>query len=141
MYEDRIGQLRRDSPWARAYVNNLLEMHRVSSSIGARMVLVNLPGLVRKEGRDTSEYDLIVDRTRVTPENFDYWVEVKLFVSALLEDVAASTGMQLIDVHAAFDSFSGVQRVDLYTDEMHFTDAGAREVAEAIHQAMASGVE
>lgn len=139
-YENLMTRLRRGSPWSTAYVSNLLEMRRVASSIGARMILVNLPGLCRKESRDTSEYDLIVSRTRVTPENFDFWVEVKSFEGGLLADVAASAGMQLIDVSAAFEAFSGVQRLELFEDEMHFTDAGAREVAEAINRAMASGV-
>ena len=139
-HDDLITRLRRDSPWSKAYVTNLLEMHRVASSIGARMILVNLPGLCRKESRETSEYDVIISRSRVTPENFDFWVEVKSFEGALLADVAATTGMPLVDVSAAFDKFSGVQRLELFEDEMHLSDAGAREVAEAINRAMASGI-
>ena len=104
------------------------------------MILVNLPGLCRKESRETSEYDVIISRSRVTPENFDFWVEVKSFEGALLADVAATTGMPLVDVSAAFDKFSGVQRLELFEDEMHLSDAGAREVAEAINRAMASGI-
>jgi len=140
LYQTLIAQLRRDRPWGKAYVSNLLEMQKIASPIGAKMILVNLPGLCRKESRDTSEYELIISRTRVTTENFDYWVEIKLFVAALLKELGREHGIQVIDVSSAFESFSGAQRIELFTDEMHFSDAGAREVANAIYQAMASGV-
>lgn len=129
-----LANLKRDSAWSQAYVMNLLEMNRIASAIGARTMLVNLPGLPRNPtSRGKDEYDLIIKNTRVTPENFDYWVAVKDYETALLADVGHEHGIPVIDVSRAFDQFSGAQRLSLFVDEMHLNDAGAREVAVAIH--------
>jgi len=74
----------------------------------------------------------------VTPESFDFYVELKAFTTALLKDLGHERGIKVIDVSAYFESFSGSQRVALFEDEMHFSDAGAREVAEAIYQSLAT---
>lgn len=133
-YAESLGTAR-TSPWGMAYEQNLLEMNAIASRVGAKLILVNLPGLCRKESRMSHEYELILKRTRVTRENFDFWVSVKGFVTAEFERMGREHGIETIDVNSYFGRFSNEHRVGLFTDEMHLTDAGARAVAEAISKA------
>ncbi len=132
-HKQRRLNLKRDKPWVNSFIRNLLAMRAIASEIHAEMVLVNLPGLCRKESLNSSEYKMIIDRTRVNPASFPFWVELKNFVSDLLRDIGRQQECQVIDVHQHFEAFSGAQRLALFTDEMHATAPGAEEIAKAVY--------
>ena len=129
--------LRRDTPWAHTFSRNLVGMQKVASQVGAEAVLVNLPGLCRREALGTEEFQQVVEKTRVTAANYSLWMEVEEFVAGLLWDVGREAGMRVIDVSDHFRTFSDARRLALFMDEMHVTQAGARETATAVHQALA----
>ena len=112
-------------------------MHEAAAAMGAEAVLVSLPGLCRREALGTPEYGLIVRSShRVTPANFPLWADMKRFVGDLFQDVGRRTGMKVIDVQGAFASFSGEDRLALFSDEMHASREGAEEIAQAVARAM-----
>ena len=138
-YNDRRrSRIQRSAPWADSFSRNLVSMERFSSGIGSEARLVNLPGLCRRQGLETGEYQQVIQRTRVNPEEFRLWVDVKEFVSALFQEVSDRTGIPLIDVADRFEAFSGARRVDLFRDEVHATPEGAGEIARGVYQALTS---
>jgi lysophospholipase L1-like esterase len=137
LYKSWIAGLRRDQPWAKAFEQNLLAMQAIARDIKAEMVLVNLPGLCRKESRDSGEYEMIIRKTRVTPASFDFYVSLKGFISDFLYDIGRGHGMTVSDVSSYFENFSDSQRLALFTDEMHASTAGSAEIAEAVYLCLA----
>lgn len=137
LYKSWIAGLRRDEPWAKTFEQNLLAMRAIARDLKAEMVLVNLPGLCRKESRDSSEYEMIVRKTRVTLASFDFYVSLKAFISSFLYDIARDHDMTVSDVSSYFENFSDAQRLALFTDEMHANTAGSGEIATAVYLCLA----
>lgn len=111
-------------------------MKRVADEINADVMLVNLPGLCRTKPADSNEVELVVERTRVTRENFPLWAELKDFETELFQEIGFEHGMRVIDVHREFERFSGALRLELFTDEMHMTAYGTYETAAAVARAL-----
>lgn len=131
-WRDNLTRLSPDQHWAVAYKRNLIEMSALSRQIGAKMILVSLPGLCRA-AFDTTEYSMIIENTRANPASFPYWVRIKQFASATMQDVARTEGLGLLDVSAYFERFSNMERLKLFVDEMHTTKDGSEEIANAIY--------
>ena len=133
----KIKNMQRDKYWARRFEQNILEMQDIASGINARIVLVKLPGLCREEA-DALEKEFILNKTRVNASNFPYWVKLKKFVSNMFNDLDREHGMQVVDVHSCFNKFSGLRRVVLFIDEMHFSEEGSEGVAKCIYSSLNS---
>ena len=134
-YKSKIKNMQRDKYWARRFEQNILEMQDIASGINARIVLVKLPGLCREEA-DALEKEFILNKTRVNASNFPYWVKLNRFVSNMFNDLSREHEMQMVDVHSFFNKFSGMCRVVLFTDEMHFSEEGSEEVAKCIYSSL-----
>jgi len=136
-YKSKIKNMQRDKYWARRFEQHILEMQDIASDINARIMLVNLPGLCRKEA-DALEKELILNKTRVNASNFPYWVKLNKFISNMFNDLDREHEMQVVDVHSCFNKFSGLRRVVLFIDEMHFSEEGSEEVAKCIYSSLNS---
>lgn len=131
-YRSWISELRRDRDWVAAYTRNLLAMRTIASEVGAAMVLVNLPGLCRRESLGSAEYQAIVTSGGASRAGFPWFVELKEFMAGLMADLSRDHDLPLIDVSASFDRFSGTERRGLFSDEIHYSEAGSEKVAEAV---------
>jgi len=137
----RFLKLNRNEQWAKVYERNIVVMNEISRQIGARLILVNLPGLCRERAIVPGEYEEIIRRDmHISADSFPFWIAVKSFESAFLRDLGCHHDIPVIDVHRSFEMFSGRQRVDLFTDEMHHSAQGTEQIAEAIRIALVQGV-
>lgn len=125
-------RLSADERWARRMADNLQEMHRAASALGAGLALVDFPGLCRRE----SEAREVTEKTRVTPQNYLYWVEMKELVSALLRQAGEELRVPVLSVHRDFEALFGPDRLALFIDEMHVNEKGAERIAQAIGRAL-----
>lgn len=128
--EELRKKLVRDSRWAEVCVRNLKEMDQICRTMGSDFRLVDLPGLCRSGiSLDSEEFRAITSRTRVNAQIYPLWVDLKTMMSSLFRE----TEIPVIDVHKAFETFTGPDRVSLFMDEMHTTAPGAREIAGVVH--------
>ncbi len=125
--------LKLDTDYTEVFRDNIINMHNIASKINAEMALVNLPGLCRDVSVKSYEYDIILKRTRVTDASFPFFYKLKKFISTLLNGISNDIGVDFIDVSSGFNSFSEEKRLELFVDEMHFTEKGSDEVAKYIY--------
>lgn len=135
-YRSWRDELRRDREWVSAYQRNVLAMKTIASGIGATTILLNLPGLCRRSSIGTEEYEAAIVGGRASRAGFPWFAESKEFMSGLMADLSRDHDLLLIDASAYFEQFSGADRFALFGDEIHYSDAGSEEVAQAVFLAL-----
>jgi lysophospholipase L1-like esterase len=136
LYEEWTQSLRRDQPWAKVFKRNIVSMGSIARQMGADFVLINLPGLCRETDVLGEEYRLIVTGTRVKPANFAFYTKLKEHVGVFLYEIGAEMNVEVINVEEDFHVFKGKDRTALFTDEMHTTALGSREIAKSVHRGL-----
>lgn len=131
-----MSRLRPDARWADLFRKNTAAIQAAAAEQGTAVALVDLPGLCRRTGSSGEEYREVVDRTRVNDANYLFWVELKELDTAIAKEMGKKLQVPVIGVSSDFEVFSGADRANLFTDEMHLTPEGADQVARSVKKGL-----
>ena len=124
--------LRDDAAWAIGLRHHILEMNNAAERIGARVVVIALPGLCRPRDLASPAGPAIVRLASDDERLCRFWAALNEFEAKLFLDLGDDSGIPVINVREAFERFESHERTRLFTDVMHLTVTGSRETAAAV---------